>query len=82
MGGIEEDSNAMIGGEGVAPRDMLCDGVPNGEVEEVGDGHRDGEGDDLAELRECRGVLGEHRPATQSSSFSGEKEDGDGERSG
>ncbi|KMQ94418.1 hypothetical protein RF55_5431 [Lasius niger] len=83
VAGAGGDVGAAIGGEGVAARDMR-DGVPNGDAEEAGEGHRDGDGDDLAELlREwCRdGRIGEHRPVTQSSSFSGEK-DGDGERSG
>lgn len=73
-----------IGGEGVAARDKIRDGVPKGDAEEAGEGHRDGDGDDLAELlREwCRDALiGEHRPAMQSSSFNSEK-DGDGERFG
>lgn len=73
-----------IGGEGVAARDKVRDGVPKGDAEEAGEGHRDGDGDDLVELlREwCRDALiGEHRPVTQSSSFNSEK-DGDGERFG
>lgn len=76
------DADPAIGGEGVAARDVVRDGVPKGDAEEAGDGHRDGDGEDLAELlREwCRTVLvGEYRRQTQSSSFSGEK---DGERSG
>lgn len=83
-GGTVDDAGAAIGGEGVAARDMVRDGVPNGDAEEAGEGHRDGDGDDLAELlcEWCRGArIGEHRPVTQSSSFNGEK-DGDGERSG
>lgn len=79
---VVDNTGAAIDGEGVAPRDMVRDGVPKGDVDDAGDGHSDGEGDDLAELlRECRGAFGEHRPVTQSlSSFNGE--DGDGERSG
>lgn len=83
-GGSADDVGAAIGGEGVAARDIARDGVPKGDAEEAGEDHRDGDGDDLIELlREwCRGArIGEHRPATQSSSFNGEK-DGDGERSG
>lgn len=82
--GAADEVDAAIGGEGVAARDRICDGVPKGDAEEAGEGHRDGDGDDLAELlREwCRDALiGEHRPATQSSSFNSEK-DGDGERFG
>lgn len=83
--GVADDVGPAIGGEGVAARDMVRDGVPKGDAEEAGDGHRDGDGEDLAELlREwCRTTLvGEYRPlTTQSSSFNGEK-DGDGERSG
>lgn len=40
--GAADEVGATIGGEGVAARD----GVP----EEAGEGHRDGDGDDLAEL--------------------------------
>lgn len=81
-GGVAGGTGAAIGNEGVAPRDTVRDGVPNGDADEAGDGHRVCEGDDLAELlRECRSALGEHRPlVVQSSSFNGEK-DGDGERS-
>lgn len=82
--GAADEFGAAIGGEGVAPRDMVRDGVPKGDAEEVGEGHRDGDGDDLVELlREwCRDALiGEHRSVTQSSSFNSEK-DGDGERFG
>jgi len=81
---VSVGSADAIGGEGVAARDKIRDGVPKGDAEEAGEGHRDGDGDDLAELlREwCRDALiGEHRPATQSSSFNSEK-DGDGERFG
>lgn len=46
-----------IGGEGVAARDMVRDGVPRGDAEEAGDGHRDGDGEDLAELLRCRTTL-------------------------
>lgn len=66
-----DGADAIIGGEGVATRDGVS------EADEDGDGHRDGELDDLAEfLHGCRSrvpssVLGE--PATQSSSFNGEK---------
>lgn len=81
-GDVVDGTGAAVGGEGVAPRDKVREGVPKGDADDAGDGHRDGEGDDLVELlRECRGAFGEHRPATQSSSFNGE-EDGDGERSG
>jgi len=78
-GGGAGDTGAAIGGEGVAARDMVRGGVPNGDAEEVGDGQRDGDGDDLVELlREGRDTLdGEHR---QSSPFNGEN-GGDGERS-
>lgn len=80
-GGVADDTGTAIGGEGVAARDTVRDGVPKGDADEAGDGHRVCEGDDLVELlRECRDALGEHRPAVQSSSFNGEK-DGDGERS-
>lgn len=82
--GAADEVGAAIGGEGVAVRDRVRDGVPKGDAEEAGEGHRDGDGDDLAELlcEWCRGALiGEHRPATQSSSFNSEK-DGDGERFG
>lgn len=41
---------AVIGGEGVTARDIVRDGVPMGDAEEAGEGHRDGDGDDLAEL--------------------------------
>lgn len=82
--GTADEVGAAIGGEGVAARDKVRDGVPKGDAEEAGEGHRDGDGDDLVELlREwCRDALiGEHRPVTQSSSFNSEK-DGDGERFG
>lgn len=82
--GAADEVGPAIGGEGVAARDKVRDGVPKGDAEEAGEGHRDGDGDDLVELlREwCRDALiGEHRPATQSSSFNSEK-DGDGERFG
>ncbi|EFN64094.1 hypothetical protein EAG_02354 [Camponotus floridanus] len=49
-GGTVDDVGAAIGGEGVATRDIVRDGVPNGDAEEAGEGHRDGDGDDLAEL--------------------------------
>lgn len=49
VGGGAADEVA-IGGEGVAARDKVRDGVPKGDAEESGEGHRDGDGDDLAEL--------------------------------
>lgn len=45
-----DEVGAAIGGEGVAARDRVRDGVPKGDAEEAGEGHRDGDGDDLAEL--------------------------------
>jgi len=48
--GVADDAGPAIGGEGVAARDMVRDGVPKGDAEEAGDGHRDGDGEDLAEL--------------------------------
>lgn len=49
-GGTADEVGAAIGGEGVAARDKVRDGVPKGDAEEAGEGHRDGDGDDLAEL--------------------------------
>lgn len=49
-GGTADEVDAAIGGEGVAARDKVRDGVPKGDAEEAGEGHRDGDGDDLAEL--------------------------------
>lgn len=49
-GGTADELGAVIGGEGVAARDKVRDGVPKGDAEEAGEGHRDGDGDDL--LRE------------------------------
>jgi len=48
--GAVDEVGAVIGGEGVAARDKVRDGVPKGDAEEAGEGHRDGDGDDLAEL--------------------------------
>lgn len=42
--GVVDEIGIAIGGEGVAARN----GVPRGDAEEAGEGHRDG--DDLAEL--------------------------------
>jgi len=48
--GVADNAGPAIGGEGVAARDMVRDGVPKGDAEEAGEGHRDGDGEDLAEL--------------------------------